>query len=78
MEKSVEMNVGSIILEIPILLSSGSGRDKHIDIDEQGLILASWFWDYIKGRDSVGANFGPIKYWGTNRTFEGEPIKVFE
>ena len=74
----MDMSFGSVFIEVPIFLSAESGRDKHTNLEIQGEELFAWFCDFIKDKKFDGANFGPIKYWGTNRSLEGKPVRIFE
>ncbi|MFH8843090.1 hypothetical protein [Streptomyces sp. NPDC017868] len=65
-----DFNAGSVYIEIPILLSSDSGRDKHLDLNEQGAWL---YYEIKKVIDQVRANpelqdiaIEEPRYWGTH------------
>ena len=73
-----EFTAASVFIEIPLLLSSDSGRPKHTDPNEQGAWLAMYIWNLIKDEEMTGAAISELKFWGTNRALEGEPIKVFK
>lgn len=61
-----DMNIGSIYLEIPIMLSGESIEGKHFSLEEQGLFLAYGISGYLKQFDFQGAALSEIKYWGTS------------
>ena len=73
-----DFTTASVFIEIPLLLSSDSGRPKHTDPNEQGAWLAMHIWNLIKDEEFSGAALSELKFWGTNRTLEGEAVKVFK
>ncbi|MEV7613272.1 hypothetical protein [Streptomyces sp. NPDC089799] len=65
-----DFNAGSVFVEIPIMLSSDSGREKHVDLDEQGAYL---YYAIKKVLDEIRANpelqgiaIQEAQYWGTH------------
>lgn len=68
-----EFATGSIYIEIPLMLSSDSGRTKHIDLNEQGAHLTVAIGRYLKNIDFQGAALTEIRYWGAQ--IPGSEIK---
>ena len=59
-----EFATGSIYIEIPLMLSSDSGRAKHTDLNEQGAHLAVAVGQFLKKSEFYGAALTEIRYWG--------------
>ena len=74
-------NSGSIFIEIDLDLESDSGRDKHLDLDEQGAWIAEYIWRSIQESPVlVGAKdikVPRMKYWGQTIKVGVAPIKTF-
>ncbi len=66
--------VGSVFIEIPLMLSSESGDSKHTDLNEQGFFLAVAIAKHLKSLSTEGAAFSEITFWGTTLPGNGEPI----
>lgn len=63
-------------IQLPLLLNSESGRDKHTNIEEQGANLAYGIWEFLKTLEFDGAIVERLNYWGENSSTT-EPVKVF-
>jgi hypothetical protein len=70
-----EAVVGSIFIEIPIMLSSESGENKHTDLNNQGLFLAYEIAKLLKSSNTEGAALSEMTFWGTTSPGTGEPVK---
>ncbi|HUW87866.1 MAG TPA: hypothetical protein VMW30_05775 [Candidatus Paceibacterota bacterium] len=77
-ESNLEVTAASVFIEIPLLLSSESGRPKHIDPNEQGAWLAMHLWNCIKDEEFEGAALTELRFWGTSIPGDGQPVKVFK
>ena len=67
--------MGSIFIEIPMMLSSESGEDKHIDLNNQGLFLAYEIARLLKTISTQGAALSEMTFWGTTVPGTGEAVK---
>ncbi len=70
-----EAVVGSVYLEIPLMLSSESGENKHTNLDNQGLFLAYEIAKHLKSSSTEGAALSEMTFWGTKIPGTGEPVK---
>jgi hypothetical protein len=70
--------MGSIFIEIPIMLSSESGEDKHIDLNNQGLFLAYEIGRHLKSTSTQGAALSEMTFWGTTVPGTGEALKIID
>jgi hypothetical protein len=70
-----EAVVGSVYIEIPLMLSSESGEDKHTNLDNQGLFLAYEIAKLLKSSSTEGAALSEMTFWGTRTPGTGEPVK---
>jgi hypothetical protein len=67
--------MGSIFIEIPMMLSSESGEDKHIDLNNQGLFLAYEIARLLKSISTQGAALSEMTFWGTTVPGTGEALR---
>jgi hypothetical protein len=74
--ENFEITVSSVFLELKFLLSSSSGEDKHVSLEEQGLQLAYGFSEYVRGLPIEGAALAEINFWGPLPKPEGSPIRT--
>jgi hypothetical protein len=74
-EDHFDMAVGSVYLEIPMMLSSESGQEKHIDLNNQGLFLAFDIARLLKASSTQGAAVSEITFWGTTKPGNGEFVR---
>lgn len=70
-----EAVVGSVYIEIPLMLSSESGEDKHTNLDNQGLFLAYEIARLLKSSSTEGAALSEMTFWGTTPPGTGEPVR---
>jgi hypothetical protein len=70
-----DANIGSVYIEIPLMLSSESGEDKHTNLDNQGLFLAYEIAKLLKSSSTEGAALSEMTFWGTKTPGTGEPVK---
>jgi len=70
-----EAAIGSVFIEIPIMLSSESGENKHTDLNEQGLFLAFEIAKNLSALSAQGAAMSEMTYWGTTLPGSGEPLR---
>ena len=70
--------VGSVFIEIPMMLSSESGEDKHTDLNNQGLFLAFEIAKLLKASSTQGAALSEITFWGTTVPGAGDPVRRIE
>ncbi len=73
-----DANIGSIYIEIPMMLSSESGEAKHTDLNNQGLFLAYEISKFLKILSTEGAALSEMTFWGTVTPGTGEPIRRIE
>jgi hypothetical protein len=76
--QSFDVNIGSVYIEIPMMLSSESGEAKHIDLNNQGLFLAYEISKFLKTLSSEGAALSEMTFWGTVKPGTGEPMRRIE
>ncbi len=67
--------VVSVYIEIPLMLSSESGEDKHTNLDNQGLCLAYAIAKQLKSYVIEGTALSEMTFWGTTMPGTGEPVK---
>ena len=70
-----DVNAGSVFLEIPMMLSSESGEAKHIDLNNQGLLMTYRIAEFLKDFNSEGAALSEITFWGTTLPGQGEFVR---
>ena len=70
-----DLNAGSVFLEIPMMLSSESGETKHIDLNNQGLLMAFQIAIFLKKFNSQGAALSEITFWGTTLPGQGDFVR---
>lgn len=70
-----EAAVGSVFIEISMMLSSESGENKHTDLNEQGLFLAFEIAKILRTLGTQGAALSEMTYWGTTLPGSGEPLR---
>ena len=70
----VEFATGSVFFEVELMLSSDSGRPKHIDPVEQGGWLVLPFEQALTSTPLEGVAFGRVRYWGDQCQPQGEPL----
>ncbi len=73
-----DANIGSVYIEIPLMLSSESGEDKHTNLENQGLFLAYEIAKLLMSSSTEGAALSEITFWGTKTPGTGEPVKRIE
>ena len=71
----LDVNAGSVFIEIPMMLSSESGEAKHMDLNNQGLLMAYQIADMLKKFNSEGAALSEITFWGTTIPGQGECVR---
>ena len=69
-----DANIGSVYIEIPMMLSSESGEDKHVDLNNQGLFLAYEISKFLRTLSTEGAALSEMTFWGTVMPGTGEAI----
>ena len=74
-DEHFDVVVGSIFIEIPIMLSSESGEHKHTDLNNQGLVLAYEIGRNLKSISTQGAALSEMNFWGTTVPGTGEAVK---
>jgi hypothetical protein len=67
--------VGSVFIEIPMMLSSESGEDKHTNLNNQGLFLAYEIANHLKSSSTEGTALSEMTFWGTTTPGTGEPVR---
>ena len=77
-ESQLEVTAASVFIEIPLLLSSESGRPKHTDPNEQGAWLAMHIWNCIKDEELQGASLTELRFWGTTTPGDGQPRQILK
>lgn len=73
-----DANIGSVYIEIPIMLSSESGEAKHTDLNNQGLFLAYEISKFLKTLFTEGAALSEMTFCGTVTRGTGEPMRRIE
>jgi hypothetical protein len=73
-----DANIGSVYIEIPLMLSSESGEAKHTDLNNQELFLAYEISRFLKTLSTEGAALSELTFWGTMTPGIGEPIRKIE
>ena len=73
-----DVNIGSVYIEIPMMLSSESGEAKHTDLNNQGLFLAYEISKFLKELSTEGAALSEMTFWGTVTPGTGEPVRRIE
>jgi hypothetical protein len=73
-----DAKVGSVYLEIPMMLSSDSGEEKHTDLNNQGLFLAYEIARHLKSLNAEGAALSEIIFWGITVPGTGDPLRRIE
>jgi hypothetical protein len=73
-----DANIGSVYIEIPLMLRSESGEAKHTDLNNQGLFLAYEISRFLKTLSTEGAALSELTFWGTMTPGIGEPIRKIE
>jgi hypothetical protein len=73
-----DANIGSVYIEIPMMLSSESGEAKHTDLNNQGLFLAYQISKFLKTLSTEGAALSEMTFWGTVTPGTGEPMRRIE
>ena len=73
-----DANIGSVYIEIPLMLSSESGEAKHTDLNNQGLFLAYEISRFLKTLSTEGAALSEMIFWGTVKPGTGEPMRRIE
>lgn len=76
--KHFDANIGSVYIEIPLMLSSESGEAKHTDLNNQGLFLAYEISRFLKTLSTEGAALSEMIFWGTVKPGTGEPMRRIE
>ena len=76
--KHFDANIGSVYIEIPLMLSSESGEAKHTDLNNQGLFLAYEISRFLKTLSTEGAALSKMIFWGTVKPGTGEPMRRIE
>ena len=73
-----DANIGSVYIEIPLMLSSESGEAKHTDLNNQGLFLAYEISRFLKTLSTEDAALSEMTFWGTVTPGTGEPMRGIE
>jgi hypothetical protein len=69
------MNAGSVFIEIPLMLSSNSDEEKHIDLNNQGLFLAYEIAKLLRTHSSEGSALSELIFWGTVMPGTGDYVR---
>ena len=73
-----DANIGSVCIEIPMMLSSESGEAKHTDLNNQGQFLTYEISKFLKTLPTEGAALSEMTFWGTVTPGTGEPMRRIE